>query len=839
FQFEVSIKNVKKWSPVTPTLYNLSLTLFRNGEPLTTETVRFGFREASVNKGRFALNGKPVFLRGATLNPPAPGILVGIGQKKAFIRDYIRDLKSRNINIIRMESENYEELCNWLDACDELGVMVLQGRYGIPAGGTEKDPPMNLNAAFGTYKSYFQHFAGHPSVVAYILANEAGTAGSSRRNYNKWLAKLAKKVKRWNPGVICLNNAGGGDGAGDLEDYHFYDGWYRDSFLGYLDWRQASGVMTPQQAVTPITLSECLGAFTTPQGEFSVSPRQLGASLCWGGSEIDDPKAGDAYQSFLMKYAIEQFRRERRHNPRLGGIMPYTILYSNWGRVRVFSDMRPKVAADTMRMSFQPVLPSWEVWTPNMYAGKQLSTRLHIINDSDRGEDLTGASLTWELIDLFGNIVNHGELELPVIKYYSSQVFPVEVEIPEKAAAGTYSLTATIKSGGRLVSANNCRLFVGNEKFVHKGQVYRGLQLCDPSGMYDAGMKELGVAFTVASSLTKLNGVKVLVLGKGIDENQLAAEAEELQAYIRNGGRVLCLEPTDGALKALGIKDYVKMVDVEAKQGMFINRIRRNAALFGGLPSDGLAYWNDYSTWDESKSGYPRVAPVRAGLQLCNPNMLMQVEVLANFGHGLANIALARVSYGKGAIVISGFDFLPRFGRDPLADRFFCNLLSYCSEKKEHEQFPVVGQVIKWGDLTSEMGMAAVPESGLLLNGILNQRVMSGPNTPDYQVMGRRIAGPFMFNSNNELVFLGSEIGAAQFLATLPQKYRSMILTFINPTGAMQQVSIQINGMKPQVFELGANEEGDCLARLPIGSSDIRVVLRAHRDLILKETRFE
>ncbi len=92
-EYSVDKLSPKLWSPSSPTLYELSINMFRKGQLLDTKTVRFGFREVDSSNGCFYLNGKPLLLRGATLNPPAPDVLPQIGQKPAFIRDYIRDLK--------------------------------------------------------------------------------------------------------------------------------------------------------------------------------------------------------------------------------------------------------------------------------------------------------------------------------------------------------------------------------------------------------------------------------------------------------------------------------------------------------------------------------------------------------------------------------------------------------------------------------------------------------------------------------------------------------------------------------------------------------------------------
>jgi beta-galactosidase/beta-glucuronidase len=55
------------WSEFIPAMYNLSVDLKgSDGQITALESVDFGMREFSANGSRFAVNGKPVFLRGTT-----------------------------------------------------------------------------------------------------------------------------------------------------------------------------------------------------------------------------------------------------------------------------------------------------------------------------------------------------------------------------------------------------------------------------------------------------------------------------------------------------------------------------------------------------------------------------------------------------------------------------------------------------------------------------------------------------------------------------------------------------------------------------------------------------
>lgn len=112
---EIDGLNPELWSPVTPVLYNLEIKT-------DTEVVRkrIGFRKFEMRDGVFYLNGKPIYLRGNAINPPERGIPESLERSKEFARDYVRFMKSLNINIIRIPDDQ-----NWMDVCDEEGMMIL------------------------------------------------------------------------------------------------------------------------------------------------------------------------------------------------------------------------------------------------------------------------------------------------------------------------------------------------------------------------------------------------------------------------------------------------------------------------------------------------------------------------------------------------------------------------------------------------------------------------------------------------------------------------------------------------------------------------------------------
>lgn len=341
------------WSPVNPALYDLEVKA-------GTETLhkRIGFRKFEMRDGVFYLNDKPIYLRGNAINPPERGIPEQLERSKDFARDYVRFMKSLNINIIRIPDDQ-----NWMDVCDEEGMMIFAGRYGRPKHATKTAPPTDFDLSLRTYREIdLGPFTPHPSVVIYILSNEMPYEGKTGDLYREFLTKMCRELKKWDDTRLYIGNTGYGLGhSGDIYDVHRYWGWYYNTFLTYLNMRDKAMWQNPGR-VQPITFTECVGNYTGIDGRFNLCSRtkQPGSQKCWTGHLPDDEQAGAAmtYQAFVLKNAMELFRRLRSQNSCLAGTMPFTIIFHNWDGVKSFAEMKPKPVAWQYQISYQPVLLS-------------------------------------------------------------------------------------------------------------------------------------------------------------------------------------------------------------------------------------------------------------------------------------------------------------------------------------------------------------------------------------------------------------------------------------------------------------------------------------------------
>ncbi len=117
------LSGIAPWDLDTPCLYDLELRLVSDGMLLDADSRRIGFRSACFLPEGFFLNGRKVFLRGLNRHQSWPyvGNAMGPGGQRADAEILKKEL---GVNIVR--TSHYPQSRHFLDACDELGLIVME-----------------------------------------------------------------------------------------------------------------------------------------------------------------------------------------------------------------------------------------------------------------------------------------------------------------------------------------------------------------------------------------------------------------------------------------------------------------------------------------------------------------------------------------------------------------------------------------------------------------------------------------------------------------------------------------------------------------------------------------
>jgi beta-galactosidase len=118
-----NLEAIQLWDLRSPKLYRVEVRLLRGTRLLDHDTRRIGFREALFTPQGFSLNGTVVKLRGLDRHQMFPWA----GQAmpaRVQRRDALILRKNLKCNIVR--TSHYPQSRHFLDACDEIGLLVLE-----------------------------------------------------------------------------------------------------------------------------------------------------------------------------------------------------------------------------------------------------------------------------------------------------------------------------------------------------------------------------------------------------------------------------------------------------------------------------------------------------------------------------------------------------------------------------------------------------------------------------------------------------------------------------------------------------------------------------------------
>ncbi len=117
------LSGIELWDLDHPNLYTAKVQIYQDGKLIDEQSRRFGFREAMFTDQGFSLNGKIIKLRGLDRHQTFP--FVGQAMPARVQRKDAQILrKELNCNIVR--TSHYPQSRHFLDACDEMGLLVLE-----------------------------------------------------------------------------------------------------------------------------------------------------------------------------------------------------------------------------------------------------------------------------------------------------------------------------------------------------------------------------------------------------------------------------------------------------------------------------------------------------------------------------------------------------------------------------------------------------------------------------------------------------------------------------------------------------------------------------------------
>jgi hypothetical protein len=173
-----NVATPKLWTAETPQLYRVRFTLFKDGAAQHSFSERFGFRTFEVRAGDgLYLNGQRILLKGVNRHSFWPETGRTLTRERNFAD--VRLIREMNMNAVRMS--HYPPDPEFLEACDELGLYVLDELGGWHGA---YDTGVGRKLVGETVR----RDVNHPSIIFWDNGNEGG-----------WNTELDGEFAQWDP----------------------------------------------------------------------------------------------------------------------------------------------------------------------------------------------------------------------------------------------------------------------------------------------------------------------------------------------------------------------------------------------------------------------------------------------------------------------------------------------------------------------------------------------------------------------------------------------------------------------------------------------------------------
>jgi beta-galactosidase/beta-glucuronidase len=222
---KLSIPNAKLWSPDSPHLYDLKVSVQRQGKSIDEVSSYFGMRKTSLAPDdhgvlRLALNNKPLFQFGPLDQGWWPDGLYTAPTDQALRFD-IEATKKLGFNMARKHVK--VEPNRWYYWCDKLGLLVWQDmpsafETGVKNGDQDQGASKEAADQFDLeLKEMIDQRRNHPSIVMWVPFNEGWGQHDT--------ARVVDWIKTYDPSRLVDNASGWTDRrVGDVFDMHKYPG---------------------------------------------------------------------------------------------------------------------------------------------------------------------------------------------------------------------------------------------------------------------------------------------------------------------------------------------------------------------------------------------------------------------------------------------------------------------------------------------------------------------------------------------------------------------------------------------------------------------------------------
>ena len=721
---KIQLSQFKLWSPEYPNLYRVTTVIETSGSSSVDErSVRVGFRNFRFENGYFRLNGKRIFLKGSNFGTHYP-----VGYTVPLYEDMLRrdviNMKALGYNFVRIPFGCPNSRV--LDIYDEMGILVQMEHYGCwqmgDYGKYEFQKPDNredlLTTRFeNSVREVIMRDRNHASVVMWGLLNET----PDNKIFKKAVG-LLPSLRIIDPLRLFVLNSGRFDNVNEIGSMSNPGSVIWDVKEGELkDWHPY--VWMPY---SPQTLNELSGRSNTFGQKVYISetglcfpidlPSELGDYQQWGKEQCDEARYFKRqYDKFLLDwkkfdlgscwarpedyikdaYKTAASLRETaetaiRSNPFVVSYTPTNSVADGYGGESVatnFRKLKPEMIGAVLLANSSL---RWCLSTEpqSIFRGRQvqLSVSFSNLDLLKPGE----YPATIQVIDPDMKYVYEKKVSIHIFEKTNRKEPPfaqsiLTENITINGPAGKYFLLATLDKGGTAVGGKTA-FYVTDEADLP--QMPREVVVCGTDSVINSWMKGHNIKTRPFDDKNQSKREVILIINHAPDSTTMLSIARQMAC----GSVAVFLSPSTfrsgkNLTRWLPLANKGIVTRMDHVAGYYrADRWSKNHPIFDGMPSGGMLdykYFRNIISADALSQEYAIVAGngysyENAGTPLKYPSETICGATRISHTY-CSGVHLGVWNFGQGQFIVNTLQIGENLGKDPAADRLFCNLLNYAS----------------------------------------------------------------------------------------------------------------------------------------------------------------
>lgn len=721
-ELNFEVKDHKLWSPDEPTLYRIEVSV----QTLSSTdicSVRFGFRDFCFKNGYFRLNGKRIFLKGTNFSTHYPvGFTVPLSEE--MLRADVVNMKALGFNFVRIPFGCPNSRV--LDIYDELGIMVQQEHFGCwqigDYGGYRYPKPSNNDSLLlkrfeNSIREVIIRDRNHASLVMWGVLNENSDGIIFRK-----AVEILPVLRMLDPSRLFVLNSGRFDrikeigsmsnpgsfswdvSEGDLRDWHPYV-WIPyspetlDLLSGRSDTSRQKSYISETGLCFPIDLPSELGDyqllgkeqsddaiyFKRQYGKFLADWKSFRLEECWARSE---EYIADAYTTAASIREIAE--AAIRSNPFVVSYTPTNGIADAVAGESVATNFR-RLKPELIR----PVLLSnasirWCMRTEpqSIYSGNTIKLFVSFSNLDAMPPGRYPATIMVYDPDMKPVFERKSFVDIPEIINGSDPPFAQPIlseEIRITGPSGKYMFLATLDKGATATGGKSLFWVTDKKSLLNMPD---DIVVCGSDSILTDWLKEHEINILRPDKDNHAKRQLIIIAGNAPDSLTMITIAKQMAC----GSTVVFLSPSTFAsgknsTRWLPLINKGSVEPMDAVAGYYrADRWVKNHPLFAGMPSGGMMdylYYRNIISLNALSQEYTVVAKsmytydeITNPLDYPSESVCGATRISHNYCSG---VHLGIWDFGSGRFIVNTLRIAENLGKDPAADRLFCNILNFGS----------------------------------------------------------------------------------------------------------------------------------------------------------------